>query len=196
MDDKMETRTKRDESLGYFLGVCFGIFVAAIVFLVIYEYFYILEKPYEGATHHQRAFPPIGSVAVIGLGLIASSLGFRILNLAKFLYKSFGSLIMGSGELLGKTALEATVKLKEGKRKVSEIAREADNRVGVKQEIKTEEDAYERAAEELENGKQSKGIWAKAFSDANGEEQRQKALYIKYRAEQLIKNIVEQIYIP
>ena len=38
---------------------------------------------------------------------------------------------------------------------------------------------------------QNKGIWAKAFSDADGDEQKQKALYIKYRAEQLIRNIVE-----
>lgn len=48
-----------------------------------------------------------------------------------------------------------------------------------------------RAAEELAEETQSKGLWAKAFSDANGDEKTQRALYIKYRAEQLIKNIVE-----
>ncbi len=98
---------------------------------------------------------------------------------------------MGSGDLIEKTALEATVKIKEGKRKAAAITREADLRVGAKKEIRTEEDAYERAAEELEEETQRKGLWAKAFSDANGDEKTQRALYIKYRAEQLVKAIAE-----
>ena len=61
----------------------------------------------------------------------------------------------------------------------------ADKKVGVKKEIETEEDAYERAAEEIENKSQNKGMWAKAFADADGDEQKQKALYLKYRAKQL-----------
>jgi len=89
------------------------------------------------------------------------------------------------------TVIKATTVAKKTTRAAEEVLKEADKRVGVKKEIKTEEDAYERAAEELEEEMQNKGIWAKAFSDADGDEQKQKALYIKYRAEQLIRNIVE-----
>ena len=93
-------------------------------------------------------------------------------------------------EFIKKIALATAVTAKKSSRKTTEILREADIQVGKKKEIKTEEDAYERAAEELEEGTQNKGIWAKAFSDAKGDEQKQKALYIKYRAEQLIEDIV------
>lgn len=48
-----------------------------------------------------------------------------------------------------------------------------------------EEDAYEIAAKEIEQGVAQKGLWAKAFADAEGNEQKQKALYLRYRAEQL-----------
>ena len=54
-------------------------------------------------------------------------------------------------------------------------------------EIETEEDAYAWASNEIEDGTYKKGIWAKAFADSDGDEQKQKALYIKYRAEQLIE---------
>ena len=87
------------------------------------------------------------------------------------------------------TAVRAVASAKKTSRVAEEVLKEADKRVGLKKEIKTEEDAYERAAEELEEEIQNKGIWAKAFSGADGDEQKQKALYIKYRAEQLIKNI-------
>ena len=93
-------------------------------------------------------------------------------------------------EFMKKGAIATAVTAKKSSRKTAEILREADIQVGKKKEIKTEEDAYERAAEELEEGTQNKGIWAKAFSDAKGDEQKQKALYIKYRAEQLIEDIV------
>jgi len=83
-----------------------------------------------------------------------------------------------------------TQKAKQSSRNVKEIVKEADRRVGVKKEIKSEEDAYERAGEELEELSMNKGIWAKAFADSDGDEHKQKALYIKYRAEQLIKDIV------
>ena len=94
-------------------------------------------------------------------------------------------------EFIKKGAVATVVKAKQSSRQATEILKEADIQVGKKKEIKTEEDAYQRAAEELEEETQNKGIWAKAFSDADGDEQKQKALYIKYRAEQLIKNIVE-----
>tara|TARA_B100000287_G_C20276391_1_gene640125 strand:+ start:85 stop:576 length:492 start_codon:yes stop_codon:yes gene_type:complete len=88
------------------------------------------------------------------------------------------------------TIIKATTAAKKTSRVAEEIDKESDIRVGVRREIKTEEDAYQIAAEELEEEVQNKGIWAKAFSDANGDEKKQKALYIKYRAQQLIKNII------
>ena len=45
--------------------------------------------------------------------------------------------------------------------------------------------AYEVAADEIASGSQQKGLWAKAFADSEGDTQRQKALYLRYRADQL-----------
>ena len=82
-------------------------------------------------------------------------------------------------------AIQVTAAAKKTSRAAEDIIKEADKKVGVKKEIETEEDAYERAAEEIENKSQNKGMWAKAFADADGDEQKQKALYLKYRAKQL-----------
>mgnify|MGYP001265158500 CR=1 FL=1 len=175
-------RTKLDVVLAIFFGLGSGTFVAAIISGFIYRAYEI------GHVFEENTFPIWGYVLAFVGGLAAAFLGYKIV---KYLLRWLGILVMGSGDLIEKTALEATVKIKEGKRKAAAIAREADIRVGVKKEIRTEEDAYERAAEELAEETQSKGLWAKAFSDANGDEKTQRALYIKYRAEQLIKNIVE-----
>ena len=40
---------------------------------------------------------------------------------------------------------------------------------------------YEKAWNELESSKVDKGTWARAFSDAEGDEQKAKALYVKMR---------------
>ena len=82
-------------------------------------------------------------------------------------------------------AIQVTTVAKKTSRAAEDIIKEADKKVGVKKEIETEEDAYEKAAEEIENKSQNKGMWAKAFADADGDEQKQKALYLKYRAKQL-----------
>ena len=82
-------------------------------------------------------------------------------------------------------AIQVTAAAKKTSRAAEDIIKEADKKVGVEKEIETEEDAYERAAEEIENKSQNKGMWAKAFADADGDEQKQKALYLKYRAKQL-----------
>ena len=82
-------------------------------------------------------------------------------------------------------AIQVTAAAKRTSRAAEDIIKEADKKVGGEKEIETEEDAYERAAEEIENKSQNKGMWAKAFADADGDEQKQKALYLKYRAKQL-----------
>ena len=47
-----------------------------------------------------------------------------------------------------------------------------------------EEKFYELAYDEIESGDLKKGLWAKAFSEAEGDEEKAKALYIKYRFDQ------------
>jgi len=44
---------------------------------------------------------------------------------------------------------------------------------------------YELIAEEIDTGNTQKALWTKAFSDAEGDESRTKALYIKYRFEEI-----------
>lgn len=57
------------------------------------------------------------------------------------------------------------------------------------------ESIYETIAEELDTNTYDKGLWTKAFAQADGDEIRTKALYIQYRAERLIaaaKELVKQ----
>ena len=49
------------------------------------------------------------------------------------------------------------------------------------------EEAYATAANELENGVVAPGLWAKAFADSEGDEQKRQALYLRYRAEQIVR---------
>ena len=70
--------------------------------------------------------------------------------------------------------------------KTSSLFREADLRMGKIDKKLTEEDAYEVAALEIEHGQIRRGLWAKAYAEANGDKQIQKAIYCKLRARQLI----------
>lgn len=96
-------------------------------------------------------------------------------------------LLNRTGEVVKEASVRTIVFAKNAAKNSKEVWLEADKRVGTIEEIKSEEDAYEYAAREIEEGTHKKGLWAKAFSDADGDENRQAALYIKYRAEQLIK---------
>ena len=44
---------------------------------------------------------------------------------------------------------------------------------------------YELVAEELENGEQVRGLWFKAIADAEGDEEKAKPLYLKYRVQMI-----------
>lgn len=52
----------------------------------------------------------------------------------------------------------------------------------------SEEALYEQAMHEVKSGTQRAGLWAKAFAEADGDERRQTALYLKYRVDQEQKN--------
>jgi hypothetical protein len=54
-----------------------------------------------------------------------------------------------------------------------------------KEDHMVEEEFYELAYEEIESGNLKKGLWAKSFSEAEGDENKAKALYIKYRFDQI-----------
>jgi len=45
---------------------------------------------------------------------------------------------------------------------------------------------YEMVAEEIANNQQSKGLWAKAIADTEGELEKAKALYIKLRVQMIM----------
>jgi len=66
------------------------------------------------------------------------------------------------------------------------VAAEAHRATGNTQRIQKEEDAYALASGEIESDTVQKGLWAKAFADADGDQQKQKALYLKYRASQIL----------
>ena len=48
-----------------------------------------------------------------------------------------------------------------------------------------EEEIYELISEEIESNNTKKGLWTKAFSESEGDEQKAKALYIKHRFDQI-----------
>lgn len=50
-----------------------------------------------------------------------------------------------------------------------------------------EDRAFAQAASELDTNQRDAGVWARAFSDAEGDENRAKALYIRYRAKRITK---------
>ena len=47
--------------------------------------------------------------------------------------------------------------------------------------------AFAQAAAELETNQRDAGVWARAYSDAEGDESRAKAFYIRYRAQRISK---------
>ena len=55
-----------------------------------------------------------------------------------------------------------------------------------------EEDIYEFISEEIDSGKIKKGVWTKALSEAEGDENKTKAIYIKLRFEKLSNEKIEK----
>jgi hypothetical protein len=51
----------------------------------------------------------------------------------------------------------------------------------------SEIELYDAVAEEMVNGEQVRGLWFKAVADAEGDEEKAKPLYVKYRV-QMIKD--------
>ena len=49
----------------------------------------------------------------------------------------------------------------------------------------SDEQYYAQALDELESGTYNRGLWAKVFCTAQGQEEEAKALYMKYRVAQL-----------
>lgn len=52
---------------------------------------------------------------------------------------------------------------------------------------------YAQAWEELESSERDNGLWAKAFADSEGDDDKTKALYIKFRVEQIKEQQEEQV---
>ena len=48
-----------------------------------------------------------------------------------------------------------------------------------------EEEIYESISKEIDNDEKKKGLWTKAFGESDGDENKAKALYIKYRFDQI-----------
>lgn len=55
-----------------------------------------------------------------------------------------------------------------------------------------DESLYEEAAEELTNGNIKRGLWAKSYAAALGNEAQAKALYIRARVPQIIDELRQQ----
>jgi len=80
----------------------------------------------------------------------------------------------------------AAATIEAARRARDAVADEAYKVPGNTERVRKEEGAYAIAAGEIERDAVQKGLWAKAFADADGDTQKQKALYLKYRASQLL----------
>lgn len=58
-----------------------------------------------------------------------------------------------------------------------------------------EDDFYEQAWSEVEENKQIKSIWAKAFTQSEGNSEKTKAIYMKLRVDSLKKEAEEKIHL-
>lgn len=63
---------------------------------------------------------------------------------------------------------------------------------GARRRRQYEEHLYEIAGEELLNGKQRKGLWLKALSEANFDESNAKAIYLRLRVQALDDELAEK----
>ena len=59
-----------------------------------------------------------------------------------------------------------------------------------------EEQVYEAVATELAAGVRKEGLWLKAFAEAQGDETRAKALYVRYRAQAMLDEAYDQAHNP
>lgn len=98
-------------------------------------------------------------IAVVGTAVLVS---------AAILVWTFVSFVMRRAAKAGTVVMSTA----------SQIARDS---------IKREEDAYAQVAHEVDQNDLKQGLWAKAFADANGDLQKQKALYLKYRVGQILR---------
>jgi hypothetical protein len=98
-------------------------------------------------------------------------------------------LTTSSKKLAKEAAIGSVVKSKQAVEGIKDIFKIANARLGKNLDITNEEEAYAWAASEIENDEMVKGIWAMAFADAEGDEKKQKALYVKYRATKLLDEL-------
>ena len=75
-----------------------------------------------------------------------------------------------------------------GKRLDTEAANRKNESFADKSVSDIEDRAFAQAAIELDTNQRNAGIWARAYSDAEGDENRAKALYIRYRAQRISKS--------
>lgn len=89
----------------------------------------------------------------------------------------------------GAIATKAAAATIEAARQAADsVTTEAHKMRGNSERSRREEDAYAIAAKEVESGDAQPGLWAKAFADAGGDQQKQKALYLKYRSAQIVRD--------
>ena len=75
-----------------------------------------------------------------------------------------------------------------GKRLDTEAANRKNESFADKSVSDIEDRAFAQAAAELETDQREPGVWARAYSDAEGDENRAKAFYIRYRVQRISKS--------
>jgi|GEM_PF-4723126 len=161
--------------------------ITSIILGNVFYYFARMElEPFKQSVHenHQTQEQAISLATwyVLYFGSVAIAAICIAIIISRAVRFIFAKIARTTAEL-GPTVVDAGTKASKqlGKR-VSEVVLNLDER---KQRSAPSEEAYAEAAEEIESGRVQKGLWAKAFADADGNSERQKALYLKYRAEQI-----------
>lgn len=75
-----------------------------------------------------------------------------------------------------------------GKLRDTEAGNRKSETIADKSVSDIEDRVFAQAAAELETNQRDAGVWARAYSDAEGDENRAKAFYIRYRAQRISKS--------
>lgn len=70
--------------------------------------------------------------------------------------------------------------------------RQPEKNTEKRQHVPTDEELYEKVADEINGGDLKRGLWARAFSESGGDKGKAQALYIRLRIEDLRKSGVGQ----
>mgnify|MGYP000297653754 FL=1 len=115
-------------------------------------------------------------IGIFLAGLIGIIVVFFFINLAEKTAKKGKEVYTKHKPSIEKASKKALSKVKD-------IAKSEEEKV-----VGIDDDHFKQALQEIEDGKQKEGLWIKCLSLSEGDELKQRSLYLKLRAKELSTN--------